>query len=67
MMSGVLMMMAAVAAFPPNPKRESPPPDLEQNALAVGASVKPFSLPDANGGKWSLLGTSVIVFYRGHW
>jgi hypothetical protein len=65
MISGMLMMMAA--ALPPNPKRESPPPGVEQRALPVGAIAPALTLPDSNGGEWSLHGPAVLVFYRGHW
>lgn len=65
MIPGMLMMMAA--ALPPNPKRESPPPGLEERALPAGASAPASTLPDANGGNWSLHGPAVLVFYRGHW
>lgn len=65
MISGMLVLMAA--ALPPNPRRESPPPGLEQHALPAGATAPAFTLPDANGGKWSLRGPATLVFYRGHW
>jgi hypothetical protein len=65
MIAGTLMLMAA--ALPPNPKRESPPPGIEERALAVGAGAPHFTLPDANGGHWLLHGPAVLVFYRGHW
>ena len=65
MLTGMLMLMAA--ALPPNPKRESPPPDIEARALPVGAAAPGFTLPDANGSPWKLHGPTVLVFYRGHW
>jgi hypothetical protein len=65
MILGLFVLMAA--ALPPNPKRESPPPGLEQRALPVGANAAAFTLPDANGGRWSLHAPAALVFYRGHW
>jgi hypothetical protein len=65
MMAGMLMLM--VAARPPNPLRQSPPPGIEEHALHVGAAAPAFTLPDANGGRWSLHGPAVLVFYRGYW
>ncbi len=64
-MLGILVIMAAV--LPPHPTRESPPPGLEQRALAVGATAPVIALPDSTGGKWSLRGPAALVFYRGHW
>jgi hypothetical protein len=61
------MLMSLVAALPPNPKRETPPPGIEARALLVGAVAPEFTLPDANGGHWSLHGPAVLVFYRGYW
>jgi hypothetical protein len=65
MFLGMLLLMAA--APPSHPMRESPPPGLEQRALATGATAPVFSLPDANGGKSSIHWPAVLVFYRGHW
>jgi hypothetical protein len=65
MIPGLLLLMAA--APPSNPTRQSPPPGLGQRALATGATAPVFTLPDANGGKWSMHGPAVLVFYRGHW
>jgi len=65
MILGLLLLMAA--APPSNPMRQSPPPGLGQRALPAGATAPVFTLPDANGSKWSLHGPAVLVFYRGHW
>lgn len=64
MISGMLMLMVAA---PPNPMRESPPPGIEERALPVGAAAPAFTLPASDGGRWSLHGPAVLVFYRGHW
>ena len=64
-MTGMLVMMAA--ALPPNPMRTTPPAGIEARALGVGSAAPNFSLSEATGGQWSLHGTSVLVFYRGHW
>lgn len=65
MLPGMLMLMAT--ALPPNPKRETPPPDLEKRAVPVGSPAPSFTLPDASGSQTSLHGPEVIIFYRGHW
>lgn len=65
MISGMLVLMSA--ALPPNPMRASPPPGIEERALPAGAVAPALTLPAADGGKWSLHGPAVLVFYRGHW
>jgi hypothetical protein len=58
--------------LPPNPGRPSPPPGINDHAVAVGARAPAFSLPIATGGSWDLSsaissGPAVLVFYRGDW
>lgn len=65
MMTATLLLLAA--ALPPHAARTTPPTGIEGRALPVGSVAEPFTLPDANGGRWTLHGPAALVFYRGHW
>lgn len=65
-------MATDVLAAPPNATRESPPPGIEQRAIAPGAIAPEVSLDSTSGAPWSLprsleSGPVVLVFYRGDW
>ena len=69
--SGCSAMFRAMG-LPPNPARETLPPELEKTALAVGADAPDFWLLSTTGDRWTLsekrqAGPVVIVFNRGHW
>ncbi|MCA9667423.1 MAG: hypothetical protein KC503_17605 [Myxococcales bacterium] len=60
------------AAMPKAARRDSPPPGIDDNALAVGATARPFGLVSSAGGSWSLREAlskkpALLVFYRGSW
>lgn len=66
------LMAPALLAGVSNPGRESPPPGIEERALAVGAQAPGLTLDSTRGGTWSLTealegGPVVLVFYRGDW
>jgi hypothetical protein len=63
--------MLAVGGVP-NSRRESPPPGIDEHAIAVGAVAPEASLESAHGGRWVLAealedGPVALVFYRGDW
>ncbi len=67
-----VLLGAVAGGIPPNPKRESPPPDIETKAVAAGREAPEIDLPQSDGARWSLrehlrAGPVAIVFYRGHW
>lgn len=66
------LAFAAALAFPPNPRRTTPPPGIDASAVAVGAKAPAFTLPKATGGTFVLAdalkkGPVALVFYRGYW
>lgn len=65
-------VVALAAGVPPNPRRASPPPGIEESAVKVGAVAPTFELEATTGTKVSLKsalerGPAVVVFYRGFW
>jgi hypothetical protein len=63
----------ALGKKPTNARRPTAPPDIEKNALAVGAKAPDLALTDATGAKWTLADALtkhkrvMLVFYRGDW
>ena len=58
---------------PTNARRPTAPPNIEANALAVGAKVPDVEFLDPTGAKWRLADALtkharvMLVFYRGDW
>jgi copper chaperone CopZ len=64
--------LPANAGPPPHATRPGAPPEIEARAVKVGAPAPAFSLPAADGGRWTLKdalarGPVVLVFNRGDW
>jgi hypothetical protein len=64
----------ALGHKPANARRPTAPPNIDQSALAIGATVPAVELVDAASGKpWTLAGELskharvILVFYRGDW
>ena len=71
-MFAALALLISMSGVPPNPTRQSAPPDFAANARKVGDLAPDFELPATEGGKFSLKqalakGPVAVVFYRGHW
>ena len=65
-------LLAIAAGFPPNARRTTPPPGLEERALKLGAAAPAISLPTSGGAPFVLAdqlrrGPVALVFYRGSW
>jgi hypothetical protein len=65
-------ILLAGAGPPPHAARPGAPPGIEARALKVGAPAPAFSLPAADGSRWTLKdalarGPAVLVFNRGDW
>lgn len=64
--------LPANAGPPPHATRPGAPPGIEAGAAKVGAPASAFSLPAADGSRWTLndalaRGPAVLVFNRGDW
>jgi hypothetical protein len=63
----------AMGKKPANARRPTAPPNIEANALAVGAKAPMVELLDPTGAKWRLADALtkharvMLVFYRGDW
>ena len=63
----------ATGKKPANARRATAPPNIEANALAVGAKVPLVEFADPTGAKWRLADALtkharvMLVFYRGDW
>jgi hypothetical protein len=61
-----------LVGVPAHALRNSPPPTIDDRAVAIGAPAPRFALPTSAGVAWSLTdalarGPVVLLFYRGHW
>lgn len=72
LISALASSLALAAGVPPNPRRATPPPGIEESAVKVGTVAPAFELESTTGARVSLKSTlergpAVVVFYRGFW